>query len=71
MASLLRHLTTGNIINIAIAVLVFAFTVPIAITELFAVNTSSWDAATVALFTIIPLVLVALFVQRFSPGKGS
>lgn len=67
----LRDLSPGILIGLAVGIIVFANTIPGALDDLFAVNTSTWDTATVALFTLLPLVIVAFFLIRFAPGKGS
>jgi TRAP-type mannitol/chloroaromatic compound transport system permease small subunit len=57
-------------ILLAVGIIVLAAVVPAAITSFFAADTSGWDAGTVALWTVIPLVIVAVLLLSFFRGSG-
>ena len=42
--------------------LLAAFLVPVALNQLFAVNTSAWDVQTAAMFLVIPIAIVIVVV---------
>lgn len=56
---------TSFVISIAVAALVVAIIVPIAFGQFFSTNTSSWDAQTILIWGIIPLVVILAIVLYF------
>lgn len=54
--------SADNIIKISIALFILAAILPSAITTLATTNTTGWSSATVTVWNIIPLVVVAGFV---------
>ena len=66
------NFSPAGILGLGIAIYFLAAVIPPAITSFFAASTTGWNAATVALFGLIPLAIVALLVFLFVPrgGKG-
>lgn len=63
----------GGLIVFSIAIFVAAAILPGAIDSVFDANTTGWDAGTVALWTIVPLVVVAgvlLMILRMTGVVG-
>ena len=56
---------TNFVIGIAVAALVVAIILPIAFNQFFSVNTGSWDAQTILIWGIIPLVVILGVVLFF------
>lgn len=56
---------TSYVIGIAVAALVVAIITPIAFGQFFAVDTGSWDAQTILIWGIIPLVVILAIVLFF------
>lgn len=56
---------TGYVIGIAVAALVVSIIVPIAFGQFFATTTTSWDAQTILIWGIIPLVVILAIVLFF------
>lgn len=56
---------TSYVIGIAVAALVVAIIVPIAFGQFFATTTTSWDAQTILIWGIIPLVVILAIVLFF------
>lgn len=56
---------TGFVIGIAVAILVAALIVPIAFDSFFGADTASWDAQTVLIWGIIPVVGLLTIVLYF------
>jgi hypothetical protein len=66
-----KGLTAAGIMSLGIAVYFLSAIVPGAFDNFFGANTTGWDAGTVALWSLIPLAIIALLVMRFAPsGKG-
>lgn len=61
---------TKFVIAMAVAILVIAIIFPIALDNFFGADTTSWDADTVLLWGIIPLVAL-LAVVLFVLGKAT
>ena len=55
---------------IGIGIFVLSAIVPAAFTNFFDANTTGWDVSTIALWTIIPLVVIAGLLLKFVPGGG-
>jgi len=55
----------GFVIGIAVAALVAAIIIPIAFGQFFSTDTASWDAQTVLIWGIVPLVVVLAIVLWF------
>lgn len=53
------------VIGIAVAALIVAIIVPIAFNQFFSVDTGSWDAQTILIWGIIPLVIILAIVLYF------
>lgn len=58
-------MTAKTIITTAIGILILSIIVPIAFNNFFDVNTDSWDAGVVALWVIIPIAVIVLFVVKY------
>lgn len=56
---------TGYVIGIAVAALVVSIIVPIAFGQFFATVTTSWDAPTILIWGVIPLVVILAIVLFF------
>lgn len=56
---------TSYVIGIAVAALVVAIIVPIAFGQFFSTDTGSWDAQTILIWGIIPLVVILAIVLFF------
>lgn len=56
---------TGFVIGIAVAILVAALIVPIAFDSFFGADTASWDAQTILIWGIIPVVGLLTIVLYF------
>lgn len=56
---------SSYVIGIAVAALIVAIIVPIAFNQFFAVDTGSWDAQTILIWGIIPLVIILAIVLYF------
>ena len=56
---------SSYVIGIAVAALIVAIIVPIAFGQFFAVDTGSWDAQTILIWGIIPLVIILAIVLFF------
>lgn len=56
---------SSYVIGIAVAALIVAIIIPIAFGQFFSVNTGSWDAQTVLIWGIIPLVIILAIVLYF------
>jgi protein-S-isoprenylcysteine O-methyltransferase Ste14 len=55
----------GFVIAISVAALVASIIVPIAFGQFFSTDTSSWDAQTILIWGIVPLVVVLAIVLWF------
>lgn len=63
-------ITADSILGLVIVVVVAAAALPMAITTFFSANTSGWtDPATVALWGLIPMIIIAVIVLKFWKGK--
>ena len=70
MAARMEDAVTPNeIIGIAIAILVMAAILPTALTSFFDANTTGWDSATVLLWGIVPLIVIAVIVMKWYGKK--
>jgi hypothetical protein len=58
-------MSASTIIKTAIGILILSIIVPIAFNNFFDVNTDSWDDAVVALWVIIPIAVIVLFVVGY------
>lgn len=56
---------SSYVIGIAVAALIVAIIVPIAFGQFFAVDTGSWDAQTILIWGIIPLIIILAIVLFF------
>jgi hypothetical protein len=56
---------TSYVIGIAVAALVVSIIVPIAFGQFFSTDTASWDAQTILIWGIIPLVVILAIVLFF------
>ena len=56
---------SGFVVGIAVAALIVAILIPIAFSQFFAVDTGSWDAQTILLWGIVPLVIILALVLYF------
>lgn len=56
---------TTFVIGIAVAALVVAIIVPIAFSQFFSTDTGSWDAQTILIWGIIPVVIILAIVLFF------
>jgi hypothetical protein len=56
---------SGFVVGIAVAALIVAILIPIAFGQFFSVVTTSWDAQTVLLWGIVPLVIILALVLYF------
>ncbi len=62
--------TPDTILGLVIVVIVAAAALPAAITAFFSANTSGWtDPATIALWGLIPLIIIAVIVIKFWKGN--
>jgi len=59
-----------DFVLIGIGIFVLSAIVPAAFTNFFAANQTGWDVSTIALWTIIPLVIIAGLLLKFVPGGG-
>ena len=66
----LKGFSPAAVIGIGIAIYVLAAIIPSAISSFFNASTVGWTASAVALWGIIPIVIIALLVFKFVPGKG-
>lgn len=66
-----KGMSIGAIVGLAIGVYVLAAILPSALSNFFNASTAGWDAGTVALWGIIPLVIIAVLLIRFLPDKGT
>lgn len=67
-------LGVAAMVGLAIGIYVLAALIPGAITSLFGADTSSWDASTVALWAVVPIIVIAgilLVVLPRGGGKGA
>lgn len=63
------ELSAESILGLVIVVVIAAAALPTAITTFFAANTSGWsDPATLALWGLIPMIIVAVIVMKFWKG---
>lgn len=58
-------MTAKTIITTAIGILILSIIVPIAFNNFFDVNTDAWDDSVVALWIIIPVAVIVLFVVKY------
>lgn len=56
---------TGFVIGIAVAALVVSIIIPVAFGQFFATVTTSWDAQTILIWGIIPVVVILAIVLFF------
>lgn len=63
-------LSAGQIFGIAIGVYFLSALLPSAFDNFFGANTTTWDTATVALWGLIPLGIIALVVYKYVPSTG-
>lgn len=64
-------MTPNAIIGMAISVLIVAAVLPDAITALFNVSTAGWSSGTVAIWNVLPLVIIAaIVISYYSAKKG-
>ena len=56
---------TGFVIGIAVAALVVAIIIPVAFGQFFATVTTSWDAQTILIWGIVPVVVILAIVLFF------
>jgi len=61
------ELTIGKIIMLVLGVYVIAALIPGAITTLSNTSTTGWDASTIALWGIIPLIVIISIVWGILP----
>lgn len=66
----LKSVSPALIIGLVIGIYVFTALLPGALDNIFAVNTTAWDAGTASLWVVLPLIIVALFLLKFS-GQGA
>jgi len=52
----------GKVIEFAITVIIVAAIIPAALVAIFGANTTGWDAATIAIWGIIGVIIVAIIV---------
>ena len=64
-------ISPGAIMGIGLAVIFASAVLPIAFNSFFTTNTSAWDAGTIALWTVIPLAVIAVVVFAFMPRGGN
>ena len=63
-------LSAESILGLVIVVVIAAAALPTAITTFFSANTSGWtDPATLALWGLIPMIIIAVIVMKFWKGK--
>jgi len=73
-----EHAEAGKVIEFAITVIIVAAIVPAALVSVFGANTSTWDTATVAIWGILGVIIVAIIVlmlyntygKKAGGGKG-
>lgn len=56
---------TSFVIGIAVAALVVAIIIPVAFSQFFATVTTSWDAQTILIWGIIPVIVILAIVLFF------
>jgi hypothetical protein len=56
---------TSYVIGIAVAALVVAIIIPVAFSQFFATVTTSWDAQTILIWGIIPVIVILAIVLFF------
>lgn len=54
----------------AIGVIFVAALIPLALDDIFAVNTSAWDTGAAALWAVVGLAIVASVVLYFVPSRS-
>lgn len=65
--SVLKNISGGTLVAFAIGIAFMSATVPSAITNIFAVDTISWDAGSAALWALIPLAIIGGLALMFAP----
>lgn len=55
---------------LGLSVIFLSVVIPLSLTNFFGANTTGWDASTIALWSIIPLALIATLVFIFIPRSG-
>lgn len=56
---------TSYVIGIAVAALVVAIIIPVAFSQFFSTVTTSWDAQTILIWGIIPVIVILAIVLFF------
>lgn len=57
-------MTPNEIIGIVIAIIILAYTIPSAFQEFFAANTSGWDSKTIAMWGLIPFLIIVVIIYK-------
>ena len=60
-----------KIIGLALGLYVLAAVIPAALTQFFGADTTGWDAGTVALWGLIPLIAVIVLVKKLSKSDAA
>lgn len=64
-------LSFQKIVGIALGIYVLAAVVPGALTNFFGADTSGWDAGSIALWGLIPLLVIVALAYAYLPGGRS
>lgn len=63
-----------GVINIFVVVLLAGILLPIAFTQIFSANTTGWDANTITIFGLIPIIsavaLILILVYQYYQRRG-
>jgi len=62
---------SDKIIGIALGLYVLAAVLPSALNAFFDADTTGWDAGTVALWGLIPLLVIIFLVRRYSKSDAA
>lgn len=54
--------SVSKVIGLFVGAFLFAVLMPVAFAQIFGANTTSWDATTVTVFTLVPVIVVVAFV---------
>lgn len=62
---------SDKVIGIALGLYVLAAVLPAALDAFFAADTTGWDSGTVALWGLIPLLVIIFLVRRYSKSDAA
>lgn len=57
-------MTPNEVIGIVIAIIILAYTIPSAFHEFFEANTTGWDSKTIAMWGLIPFLIVVVIIYK-------